>query len=186
VGFLLGYLIRERAVRFWLAADSLSIFLFALPGTVIGIGLISLWNRPFTNFIYATPAIILLGYLARYTAVTSRITVSMLGQIPPSMEEAAQMAGARWPRRMALIVAPLAARGIAAAWLVAYIFCLRDTAITIMVYPPGHDTLPVRILTLMANGAPSLIAALCTIMIAATLAPLGVLGLLAYSRKQVQ
>ena len=27
---------------------------------------------------------------------------------------------------------------------------------SIVVYPPGYDTLPVRILTLMANGAPSL------------------------------
>jgi iron(III) transport system permease protein len=64
-----------------------------------------------------------------------------------------------------------------AAWLVAYIFCLRDLGITMMVYPPGHDTLPVRIFTLMANGAPSLIAALCVILIAATVLPLGLLGL---------
>jgi iron(III) transport system permease protein len=46
-----------------------------------------------------------------------------------------------------------------------------------VVYPPGSDTLPIRILTLMANGAPSLIAALCIILIAITLLPLGVAGL---------
>ena len=39
-----------------------------------------------------------------------------------------------------------------------YVFCVRDVAISIVVYPPGNDTLPVRILTLMANGAPSLIS----------------------------
>src|SRR5262249_37309199 len=48
---------------------------------------------------------------------------------------------------------------------------------SIVVYPPGYDTLPVRILTLMANGAPSLIAALCIILIAITIVPLGAAGL---------
>jgi hypothetical protein len=58
------------------------------------------------------------------------------------------------------VVAPLAKRGLIAAWIIAYIFCLRDLGISLVVFPPGFDTLPVRILTLMANGAPSLIAEL--------------------------
>ncbi len=177
LGFLSGYLIYNRVFRFWRAIDSLTVFLFALSGTVIGIGLIALWNRPLTNFIYATPAIIILGYLAQYTVLSSRITVSTLAQIPPSMEEAAQVAGAGWFRRLSLIVAPLAMRGLVAGWLVGYIFCLRDMGITMLVYPPGHDTFPVRIFTLMANGSTELIAALCVIMIIATLLPLGVAGL---------
>jgi iron(III) transport system permease protein len=57
------------------------------------------------------------------------------------------------------------------------VFCVRDVAISIVVYPPGYDTLPVRILTLMANGAPSLIAALCIILITITILPLGAAGL---------
>jgi iron(III) transport system permease protein len=163
----------------------MTILLFALPSTVIGIGLISLWNQPLTNFIYATPAIIILGYLAQYTALTSRITVATLVQIPPSMEEAAQVAGAWWLRRIIWIVAPLAKRGLIAGWLVGYIFCLRDTGISMMVYPPGHDTFPVRIFTLMANSPAELIAALCVIMIGATLLPLGLLGLAFRARKPV-
>ena len=70
------------------------------------------------------------------------------------------------------IVAPLAKRGLIGAWIIAYIFRLRDLGITLVVYPPGFDTLPVRILTLMANAAPSLISALCIILIAVTLLPL--------------
>ncbi len=175
LGFFTGYLIQTRALRYWRSVDSLTIFLFALPGTVIGIGLISLWNTPWTNFIYSTPLIIILGYLAKYTALSSRISVTQLAQIPSSMEEAAQVAGAGWFRRMALIVAPLARRGLLAGWLVVYIFSLRDTGITMLVYPAGHETLPVRIFTLMANGSPQLIAALCMVMITATLLPVGLL-----------
>jgi ABC-type spermidine/putrescine transport system permease subunit II len=48
--------------------------------------------------------------------------------------------------------------------------------IALIAAPPGRDLLPARILTLMANGAPSLIAALCFIMTAACLIPLVVLA----------
>ncbi len=175
IGFALGYLVQTRALPFWRTADSLSIFLFALPSTVIGIGLISLWNRPWTNFIYATPLIIIIGYIAQYAAISGRITFSMLAQIPPSMEEAAQVVGSGWFRRIGLIVAPLAKRGLIAAWLVGFIFCLRDTGISMIVYPPGLDTLPVRTFTLMANAPAGLTSALCVIMILAALLPVGIL-----------
>jgi iron(III) transport system permease protein len=61
LGFFCGYLVQNRALPLWRSVDALALFLFTLPGTVIGIGLISLWNRPITNAIYATPAIIILA-----------------------------------------------------------------------------------------------------------------------------
>ena len=122
LGFLIGYLIHTKTFRLWHAIDSLTIFLFALSGAVIGIGLINLWNRPSTNFIYATPVIIIIGYLAKYTALTSRITVSSLARIPPSMEEAAQVFGTKWLRRITSIIVPMAKRGLIAGWLIGYIW----------------------------------------------------------------
>jgi iron(III) transport system permease protein len=172
LGFFCGYLVQSRAFHIWRSVDALALLLFTLPGTVIGIGLISLWNRPSTNLIYATPAIIVLGYLAQYALLPLRMTAAILQRIPPSLEGAAQICGASWFMTLREIVAPLAKRGLAAIWIIAYVFCLRDLGITMVVYPPGSDTLPVRILTLMANGAPSLISALCLILIAITVLPL--------------
>ncbi len=178
LGFFVGYLIQTKSLKYWRAVDSLTFFLFALPSTVIGIGLISLWNTKSTNFIYGTPAIIVLGYIAKYIALTSRISVTQLALIPPSMEQAAQIVGAGWFRRIIFICIPLAKTGLIASWFVGYIFSLRDTGITMLVYPPGYETLPVRIFTLMANGSPQLIAALCVIMIASILIPMGLLFLI--------
>jgi len=45
-----------------------------------------------------------------------------------------------------------------------------------MTAPPGGDPLPARILTLMANGAPPLIASLSLIMAMASLVPLAILA----------
>jgi len=170
-GFFCGYLIHNRTFRIWQSVDTATIFLFALPGTLIGMGLILLWNTPYTNFIYATPIIILLGYIAKYTALSSRITVSTLSQISPSMEQAAQMVGAGWFRRIGCIIVPMAKRGIIAAWLIGYIVCMKDMGISMLVYPPGMDTLPVRTFTMMANGPPNIIAALCLLMVMITLIP---------------
>jgi iron(III) transport system permease protein len=171
LGFFLGYLVHSRALAWWRAVDALALFLFTLPGTVIGIGLISLWNTPVTNLVYATPAIIILGYIAQYAVLPIRMSAATLQRIPPSLEGAAQLCGAGWFITLRDVVLPLAKSGLIAAWIIAYVFCVRDVGITMVVYPPGSDTLPVRIMTLMANGAPSLIAALCVILIAITLLP---------------
>jgi iron(III) transport system permease protein len=177
LGFFCGYLIHHRALPMWRSIDALTLFLFTLPGTVVGIGLISLWNTPTTNFIYHTPAIIILGYLAQYAVLPTRMTSTILGQIPRSLEQAAHLGGASWFMTLRHIVVPLARRGMIAVWIIGYVFCLRDLGVSMVVYPPGSDTLPVRILTLMANGTPSLIAALCVILIAVTLFPLGAVAL---------
>ncbi|MBI3583264.1 MAG: iron ABC transporter permease [Nitrospinae bacterium] len=176
-GFLLGYLLERKALRFSYAADSIAVFLFALPGTVIGIGLISLWNTHATNFIYASMVIILFGYIAQYMALGERIMAATFSQVSHSMEEAAQIVGVGWVRRLFGILIPLTKRGLIATWLVGFIFCLRDLGITMMVYPPDHDTLPVRIFTLMANSPEEVIAALGVIMVVITFLPLYLLGL---------
>ena len=175
-GFLTGYAVHTRSIGWWRFLDASTLFLFALPSTVVAIGLISLWNRPWSDFVYTTPLIVIMGFLAKYLVLPSRITAAQLALIPDSMEEAAQVAGAGWFRRMVYIVAPLAARGLAAAWLVAYIFIVRDTSVAMLLYPPGEDTLSVRIFTMMANGTSELIAALCLIMAAMSLVPAVILG----------
>jgi iron(III) transport system permease protein len=177
LGFLCGYLIHDRTLPIWRTVDALTLFLFILPGTVIGIGLISLWNTPMSNFIYRTPAIIILGYLAQYAVLPTRTASAFLDRIPRSLEQAAQLSGASWGVTLRDIVVPLARHGLILMWIISYVFCLRDLGVSILVYPPGEDTLPVRILTLMANGTPSLIAALCVLLIAVTLIPLGAVAL---------
>ncbi len=178
LGFFLGYLLERKVLHFSLAIDSMAFFLFALPGTAIGIGLISLWNHPATNFIYSSVAIIILGYIAQYAALGERIMAATFAQIPSSMEEAAQITGVGWFRRLRGIVAPMAKRGLIATWLIAFLFCLKDLGSTIMVYPPGHDTLPVRIFTLMANSSEEVIAALCVLMVGIAFLPLCALGII--------
>jgi iron(III) transport system permease protein len=175
LGFLLGHgiLSRRRQRR---SVNLLTLGLFAIPGSVLSIGLVRLWNTPSTWFIYATPALLILGYTAQYCAVTTRLSVAGLMMIPVSLDEAGRLSGARWSQRFLRISVPLSKKTLLCTWLAAYILCLRDVPIALMTAPPGADPLAARILTLMANGAPPMIASLCLIMAIASLIPLGILA----------
>ena len=176
LGFFLAYLIDRRALVVWAWIDTLTLFLFALPGTVIAIGLIALWNHPATNWIYATPAMLIIGLVAQYAALSVRIVVAGFSQVSPSLEEAAEVAGVGWFRRVFGILVPLARPALVTAWAVTFVFCLRDAALPLLLAPPGRDTLTARTMTLMANGSPELVAALCVLSVLLALLPLGVLG----------
>ncbi len=93
-------------------------------------------------------------------------------------KEAAAIAGSSWTARLTHITVPLARKGLLAAWLLAFLFCLRDTGLALVVYPPGRETLPVALFTLMANGRPALISALCILILLSAAVPFGALALL--------
>ncbi|MBI3408511.1 MAG: iron ABC transporter permease, partial [Planctomycetes bacterium] len=132
LGFLLSYLIHRRALPGWRLLDALGLFLFTLPGTVLGIGLIVLWNHPATNWIYGTPLILVAGFIAQYTALSTRLMLAGLSQVPVSMEEAAELSGAGWFRGIWRILAPLCRGSIGAAWIVTCLFCLRDSSLPLL------------------------------------------------------
>ena len=167
---------RRRAARL---PDAVAILAFVTPAAVLGVGLIQTWNRATTAWIYGSLAIVILGFVARYTAVGLRTCASVLAQGSPRPAESASVLGAGYLRRLVRLLVPLHARGLAAAWLLALVFCLRDIESAVLVYPAGHDPLTVRIFTLEANGPEPVVAALaCTHagLIALTLVALGILA----------
>jgi len=66
---------------------------------------------------------------------------------------------------------------LVAAWAVTFVFCLRDVALPLLLAPAGRETLTALTMTLMANGSPELIAALCVLAVLLALLPLGALGM---------
>lgn len=176
LGFGLAYLIERSGKRRRQGLDSLLILLLTLPGTVLGVGLILLWNRATTAWLYGSLLIIVLGYVARYTALATRIQGMALRQVPTSYEEAARLAQVRWGTEVLRIHAPTLKHSLMASWVIAFIFCLRDLDTTMTIYPPGQETLPVRIYTLMANSPESVVAALALMLILMTLLALTAIG----------
>lgn len=160
---LTGLIVGHALARMrWGAAtlDTLALLAFMTPASVLGIGLITVWNRPATQVVYSTVAIVVLGSVARYAVLGVRALAAVFARSSPHYEEAAACAGSGYTRRMFRIVVPMHARAIAATWLLALVFCLRDLDTVVVFYPPGLEPLTVRIFTLEANGPEEVIAGL--------------------------
>ncbi len=171
LGFFLGYASQRRSIRGAGLVSLVTLMMFALPGTLIGIGLVITWNRPSLAWLYAGPATLLTGLIMQYAAIGERGIASTIAQIAPSSEEAAEIAGAGWFRRIWAILLPLLRPSLLAIWMLSFIMCLRDTSLALLLSPPGRDPLTARTLTLMANGSPELISALCLFSIALPVVP---------------
>ncbi|WP_242333045.1 iron ABC transporter permease [Anaeromyxobacter sp. SG66] len=172
-----------RRRRFGVGLDALAVLAFVTPASVLGVGLIATWNRPSLQAVYGTSAIVALAFAARYGAVGLRTAAVSFSQGSEHYEEAAAIAGARFFRRLGRILVPLHGRGLAAAWLLAVVFCLRDLETAVLLYPAGQEPLTVRIFTLEANGPESVVAALSCVHVAMTAAVLVAGSVLLFRRK---
>ncbi|GEJ57123.1 ABC transporter permease [Anaeromyxobacter diazotrophicus] len=154
------------------ALDALAVLAFVTPAAVLGVGLVAAWNRPSLQPVYGSSAMVGLALAARHAAVALRTAAVSFAQGSAHHEEAAAIAGARFLRRLGRILVPLHARGLAAAWLLAVVFCLRDLETAVLLYPAGQEPLTVRIFTLEANGPGAVVAALSCAQVAMTAAVL--------------
>ena len=175
-GFLTAYIIAYRVVPYWRFFDASIVFLLTLPATVLAIGLILLWNRPMLDMVYASALVLIFGYVAKYLAVATKMSQHKLLQIPHSMAEAAEMSGANWFDVLRYILLPQSKKTLMAVFAVSFIFTFRESTITMLVYPPGYETLPVYIVTQMANGKPEMIASLCAVMVLSIVVPFFILS----------
>jgi ABC-type Fe3+ transport system permease subunit len=189
IGLLLGYW-RARTASSWRGLfDVAMIALFAVPSTVMGIGLIGLWNRPgWMGAVYTSPVMIIVGYLARYVPMAALLLGAYLRQLPASREEAAIVFGAHWWRMLGRIVIPSARLGLMVIWTICFIFMFGELGTTVLVAPPGTTTLPVRVYAIMANSPDQRTAELCLMQTFVVLLSLGglLLAALTASKRQIR
>lgn len=176
IGFFLGYISEKISSRIKNPAASCIWLFFAVPATVLGVGLIKLCNRPegVFQYLYGSGWIVILGYMARFSPLSGRIMANYLKQLPNAMEESGMVSGASWFRVLGRILLPLQGYGLAATWLISFLFCIGELGTTILVYPPGYETLPITLFTVMANSPSDIVSALALIMAGMALLPVGI------------
>ena len=177
----LGYARARTIGRVGQLADVTLVVLFAMPGTLVGVGLIWVWNRPGPlGALYGTEGMLVLAYLARFLPVAVLALAASARTVPVSHEEAAAASGAGWLRTIGRIVVPQMRLSIVGAWLMAFVLAFGELGVSILVAPPGEATLPIRIYTILANAPSSSVAILALLQAGTVLGPLAVLtGVLA-------
>lgn len=169
LSYLLGGTLMNRNGRLNSGLDLFCFAPLALPATVMGIGMIYVWNRPATQLVYTSAAILVLVYAARFVPFSLRAVVSGMQQIGPAMRDAAILYQRSWFRRMRKIELPLSTPGLIAGWCLAFVLCMGELGATLLVVPAGMGTISLKIYTLMHYGADQMVAALSIFLVVVNL-----------------
>lgn len=142
---------------------------FVVPGTVFALAMILVFLPPLPLIgvsIYGTATILFLAYAARFLPLVLRPVASGLGSVEPALDEAGRVAGARVFRRLAFIVAPLAAPAAVAGGLLVFMTAFNELTVSALLWSSGVETVGVMIFSLQYEGNSTGAAAISTVSIA--------------------
>jgi iron(III) transport system permease protein len=148
--FVAAYLVVRRSFRGrpWLAV--LLVLPWALPGTVIAIGLATTFsaNQPWAGrfVLVGTFWILPLAYFIRNIPLVAQAAISAFRRFDPTLEEAAASLGAGWMTTMRRVALPLVTPGLAAGGLLAFVTALGEFVASILLYTPRSRPISIEIL----------------------------------------
>jgi len=158
----LGYATRGQASRLPRAAAAVATLGYAVPGTVLAVGVVTalgVVDRAYRAlaggeglWLSGTVVALLLGYVARFLVVAFEPVQSGLARIRPSLEEAARSLGLATREVIARLHLPLLGAGAGTALLLVFVDVMKEMPITLMTRPFGWDTLAVRVFEMTAEG----------------------------------
>ncbi|SAI74679.1 ABC transporter substrate-binding protein [Bordetella ansorpii] len=166
VGFLAAWCSAGKRVRGAAAIDALALLPAALPGIVVGVGLILAWNQPFWPATpYGTWLILLLSYGCLLLPYPVRYVSAALAQIGPNLEAAARVHGAPLGSALLRITLPLALPSLAAAMLMVFAVASRELVTSLLLAPAGVQTVSIYVWQQFEQGSAGMGMAMATLAV---------------------
>lgn len=144
LGLLVGYVVIRTPVR------ALSVYLrqvtflpYLVPGIAFAAAYLSLFAVPRGPMpaLYGTVTILILALIADQMPYASRAGISAMTQLGKDPEEAAQIAGAGWFRRMVSIVIPIQKGSLVTGVLLPFISGIKGLSLFVILAVPSTDVL---------------------------------------------
>jgi iron(III) transport system permease protein len=156
--------IRSRHPLRWLL-DNVAFLPVIFPGLIMGVAVMVVYlNLPVR--IYGTLWVLLIAYVTVCLPYGTRYNTASMIQIHKELEESAQMSGATRFQQFRHITLPLLKPGIMAGWIAVFIISVRLLSVSILLYGPGSEVLPVTIWELWKNAQQPEVSALGVMLIA--------------------
>ena len=141
---------------------------YALPGTIIALGMILAFARPLPYIgisIYGTFSILLIAYVARFLNLGYNNITGAISQIDTSLEEAARMAGAGEVRTFRDIVIPLLLPSLGGTMLLVIAPTISEISLSSLLWSVRNETIGTVIYSAMEEGRILREAALAVLLI---------------------
>ncbi len=164
-GFLAIYLCKRFSKSIFGAVTLLTFF---ISPPVIATGILYSWGK-FLPFLYGTALTLIAGWLARFSFPGIKILESAFENLDRASEEAAIIAGAGEIRRGVKIIFPQVRNWFYAGVILIFVFSMNELSASTMLYPPGGETLVVRLYTLTVNNSPEVLSVLSLLNLTGTL-----------------
>ena len=167
LGLLLAYIIVRRRGKIANLLDTLVMFPYVIPGSVLGISLILAFNqKPF--ILTGTVLILVVSYTIRKLPFTLRSSIATLYQIDPAIEEASISLGVPPMKTFAKTTAILMLPGMLSGAVLSFIATINELSSTIILYSGKTGTISVAIYTEIFKDGYGTAAALATILTVST------------------
>ncbi|MCT1902460.1 iron ABC transporter permease [Oceanobacillus sp. FSL W8-0428] len=151
IGIFISYLTVRKRNLMNSVIDTLSMFPFVIPGSVLGIALVFAFSDE-PIFITGTVLIMVIAFVIRRMPYTIRSSTAIISQISPSIEEAAISLGASETKTFYRIIVPMMLPGVLAGAIMSWVTILGELSASIILYSTETQTLAVSIYTEVIRG----------------------------------
>ena len=139
-----------------------------VPAPLIGIGGILIWNHGWLG-IYDSLAVVVLAMLCRFSSISAIIIYVRLKHLDPLWGDAGRLVNCGRFRRWWCVEFPLVFPVTLVGMAVVFAFTLGEIGATLILIPPGYNTLSIRIYNYLHYGASAEVAGLCLLIALCTI-----------------
>ena len=144
IGVFVAYLTARKKSFVTEILDTLTMFPYIIPGSVLGISFLYAFNtRPL--LLSGTAIIIILSLAIRRMPYTIRSSTAIISQISPSIEEAAISLGSTEFQTFRKVTVPMMLPGVMAGAIMSWITLISELSSSIILYTSSTSTLTVAI-----------------------------------------
>lgn len=167
LSLLLGYAARQSRGRLTHALLRIATLGYALPGTVLAVGIFiplaaldnffidttrNLFGVEIMPLLQGSILIMLVAYTIRFIAPGFKTIDSAMHRITGNIDEAAQLMGLHGIKLITRVHLPILRSSIGTALTLIFVEVMKEMPITLMTRPFGWDTLAVKIFELTSEG----------------------------------
>ena len=176
IAVLIAYISVRRRNALTSTVDMISMIPYIIPGTVVGIAMVTSFNKE-PLILTATTSIMIISLVIRRLPYTIRSSVATLQQIPISIEEAAISLGSSKLKTFVKITVPMMSSGIIAGAILSWVTLITELSTAIFLYTSRTQTLTVAIYTQIVRGHYGVASAMATLLTLITIVSMVVFNL---------
>ncbi len=176
VAFVLSWTLRRATSRLASLTDWILIVGFAVPGTILALALLAVYDQPGVSRWVTPAALVIAALVVRYIIVGYRIVAGSVAQIPDEVLEASALDGAGPILTTWHVLMPLTRVALLATLAITFVLTTGEIGATILLYPPGGETLPIALYSIEANSPHAYVSALTILQLLVLLGPLAAIA----------